>query len=83
MNLRFKREAILLQGAEPVIVVSMYARWIIPHFLTKTLGKVNCPEGSTHGIILDLWAFIGSTDPSTHRLLAVGDLNMIYGATDK
>ena len=33
-------------------------------------------------MISDLSAFIGRTDPSTHRILAAGDLNTIFGATD-
>ena len=37
-------------------------------------------DASAHRIISDLSAFIGSTDPSTHRILAAGDLNTIYGA---
>ena len=38
-------------------------------------------DGSTHRIISDLSAFIGSADPGTHRILAAGDLNLIHGAT--
>ena len=64
---------------EPFIVVSMYARWIKPH---KTKWKVGYPDGSAHRIISDLSVFIGDIDPSTHRILAAGDLNTIYGATD-
>lgn len=73
---------ILPKDGEPFIAVSMYARWIMPHSLTKTTWKVGYSDGSAHRIISDLSAFIGSTDPRTHRILAAGDLNMIYGATD-
>ncbi|MCY4085959.1 MAG: hypothetical protein OXG37_03510 [Actinomycetia bacterium] len=51
--------------------------------MTRTGGTPRCyADVSAHRIILDLSTFIGSTDPSTHRILAAGDLNMIHGATD-
>ena len=59
------------------IAVSMYARWLT----TKRKGKWDYSDASAHRIISDLSAFIGSRDPSTHRILAAGDLNMFYGAT--
>ncbi len=67
---------------EPFIAVSMYARWLKPHVTTRTKWKVGYPDASAHRIISDLSAFIGAIDPSTHRILAAGDLNTIYGATD-
>lgn len=67
---------------QPFIAVSMYARWIKPHPSTCSSWSVGYADGSAHRIISDLSAFIGSTDPGTHRILAAGDLNMIYGATD-
>lgn len=67
---------------EPFIVVSMYARWIGPHPVANSSWSTGFPDGSAHRIISDLSAFIGSTDPATHRILAAGDLNTIYGATD-
>ena len=70
------------QGAEPFIVVSMYARWVMPHSSTATKWGVGHSDGSAHRILSDLSAFIGSIDPSTHRILAAGDLNMIHGATE-
>ena len=73
---------IIPKDAAPFIVVSMYARWIKPHPLANSAWRVGYQDGSAHRIISDLSAFIGSTDPSTHRILAAGDLNMIYGATD-
>ncbi len=69
-------------GTPPLIVLSMYARWIRPHPSTRSTWSVGFPDGSAHRIISDLSAFIGSTDPGTHRILAAGDLNTIYGATD-
>ena len=70
------------KDASPFIVVSMYARWIRPHPHTNSKWKVGYPDGSAHRIISDLSAFIGDVDPSTHRILAAGDLNMVFGAID-
>lgn len=66
----------------PFIVFSMYARWIRPHPSTHSSWSVGFPDGSAHRIISDLSAFIGNVRPETHRILAAGDLNTIYGATD-
>ena len=70
------------QDAPPFIVVSMYARWIKPHPSTRSKWRVGYADGSAHRIISDLSAFIGNVDPSTHRILAAGDLNTIYDAKD-
>ena len=70
-------------GAASFVVVSMYARWMKPHPSTNSKWKVGYSDGSAHRIISDLSAFIGDTNPSTHRILAAGDLNMIYGETDE
>lgn len=67
---------------EPFIAVSMYARWIKPHPSTGTKWKVGYPDGVAHRILSDLSAFVGNVDPSTHRLLVAGDLNMIYRPSD-
>ena len=67
---------------EPFIAVSMYARWLKPHGSTNTKWRVGHSDGSAHRIITDLSAFIGHKDPGTRRILAAGDLNMIYGATE-
>ncbi len=67
-------------GSPPFIAVSMYARWIRPHSATNTKWTVGYPDGSAHRIISDLSAFVGNTDPRTHRILAAGDLNMAYGS---
>jgi hypothetical protein len=66
----------------PFIAVSMYARWIKPHPSARSAWRVGYADGSAHRIISDLSAFIGSTDPRTHRVLAAGDLNTIHDATD-
>ena len=73
---------VIPQDAPPFIAVSMYARWITPHPSACSKWFVGYQDGSAHRIISDPSAFIGSTDPSTHRILAAGDLNMIYGAKD-
>lgn len=64
------------------IAISMYARWLCPHPSTGTKWRVGYPDGSAHRIISDLSTFIGSVNPSTHRILAGGDLNMAYGTLD-
>ena len=66
---------------EPFIAISMYGRWGVPH-PSKNRPSWIYSDASVHRIISDLSAFISSTDPSTHRILAAGDLNMIFGATD-
>ena len=53
-----------------------------PHPSTKSRWRVGYPDGSAHRIISDLSAFIGNTDPGTHRILAAGDLNMALSGTD-
>ncbi len=73
---------IIPRDAAPFIAVSMYARWMSPHPSTKSRWRVGYPDASAHRIISDLSAFIGSTDPSTHRILAAGDLNMALSGTD-
>jgi len=74
---------ILPKNSEPFFAVSMYARWKSPHPLVKTKWKVGYPDGSAHSIISDMSAFIGDTDPSTHRIVAAGDLNMVHGTLDE
>ena len=73
---------VIPRAGPPFIAVSMYARWIKPHLSTGSKWRVGYADGSAHRIISDLSAFIGDINPSTHRILAAGDLNMIYGATD-
>ena len=66
---------------EAFIAVSMYARWLKAHPSTKSSWSTGYSDASAHRIISDLSVFIGHRDPATHRILAVGDLNMFYGAT--
>ena len=70
-------------GSAPFVAVSMYGKWTKPHVSVDTkFFKVGYADASVHRILSDLSAFIGHTDPGTHRILAAGDLNMIFGATD-
>ena len=62
------------------IAVSMYARWMKPHPSTRSSWRAGASDVSAHRILSDLSAFIGHVDPSKHRILAAGDLNMFYGA---
>ena len=71
---------IRLTGGEPFIAVSMYARWFRPHSTLKS--RYIYSDGSAHHIMSDLSAFIGNDNPGSHRILAAGDLNNIYGATE-
>ena len=68
---------------EAFVAVSMYARWMKPHPSTRSPWSVGASDVSAHRIVSDLSAFIGHDDPSRHRILAAGDLNMIYGATGR
>ena len=67
---------------EPFIAFSLYARWFKPHPTTKSTWT-GYPDASAHRVISDISAFIGHQNSSTHRILAAGDFNTIYGATEK
>ncbi len=64
---------------EAFVAVSMYASWMSAHPSTKSSGWIYS-DASAHRILSDLSAFIGHYDPTKHRILAAGDLNMFYGA---
>lgn len=64
---------------EPLIAVSMYARWMSPHPSTRSNWRVGHSDGSAHRILSDLSAFIGDADRASHRIIAASDLNMVYG----
>ena len=72
---------IIPQDSQPFIAVSMYARWLDPHPTVESNWIVS--DASAHRIISDLSAFIGSMDPSTHRILVAGDLNIYYGMVNE
>ena len=81
-----------LRGGKPALesflVFSMHARWLYPHPQAERArprggqAVYAYSDGSAHRIISDVSAFITHTDPSSHRLLAAGDLGTIYGAAD-
>ena len=60
---------------EPFIAFSLYAAWLWPKVPTK--WSVGYQDASAHRVISDISAFIGDTDPSTHRILVAGDFNTI------
>ena len=64
---------------EAFVAISIYGRWLKPHPSTGTNWSVGYSDASAHRIISDLSAFIGHEDPATHRILAAGDLNILYG----
>ena len=70
------------RDGQPFIAVSMYGRWIRKHPTAKG-GKKIYPDGAVHRIVSDLSAFIGSHNPSTHRILAAGDLNVAFRSSDR
>ena len=73
-------KVIPLTGGEPFIAVSMYARWFGPH--PTTGSSYIYSDAAAHHIMSDLSAFIGYDNPGSHRILAAGDMNNIYGATE-
>ena len=71
-----------MDGVEPFIAASMYARWYEPKPTDGTGWFYS--DASTHRIITDLTVFINSPvfsgyeDNPNHRILAAGDLNMDF-----
>ena len=69
-----------LDKGQPFITASLYARWLTSRPLT---GRPHIySDAAAHRIMSDLSMFIADTDPDKHRILAVGDMNNIYGATE-
>ncbi|MCY3789696.1 MAG: hypothetical protein OXH63_13010 [Gemmatimonadetes bacterium] len=70
------------QAEDAFLAVSMYARWTRAHPSTtgKTPGRH--ADLSAHRILSDLQSFMDYLDPSRYRMLAAGDLNLCYGATE-
>ena len=62
---------------EAFVAASMYARWTRAH---PTAGKRPGLHAdlSAHRILWDLQTFIDYADPSRYRILAAGDLNLVY-----
>ena len=69
---------------EAFVAVSMYARWMRAHPSTHRRPGI-ASDVSAHRILSDLSTFIDDDSgwASEHRVLAAGDLNMIYGATGR
>lgn len=67
------------QRGKPFIAVSMYARWLGYHPLTRG-GSTHISDNSMHRIISDFSIFIRHADPQKHRILLAGDMNAFYGA---
>ena len=67
---------------EAFVAVSMYARWMRAH---PSIGSNpgSAADGSAHRILSDLLVFANFEDPSHHRVLAAGDLNIFYGGTGR
>ena len=69
-----------LDEGQPFITASLYARWFTSRPLT---GRPHIySDAAAHRIMSDLSLFIADTDPGKHRILAAGDMNNIYGATE-
>ena len=70
-----------LEGGEPFIAASMYARWFGPH---PTIGGWIYSDAAAHHVISDLTTFIPHYDAEspTHRILAAGDLNVSFCSSD-
>ena len=62
-------------GADPIILLSMYSQWRYPHEMTGS--RYIMSDSSAHRIISDLSELIGRQ--SAHRIIAAGDLNILYG----
>ena len=65
-------------SGKPLIVISMYAPWTRPHASTKSRWIIS--DVSAHRLVSDLSAFIGRQ--RNHRIIAAGDLNILYGYGD-
>lgn len=65
-------------SGKPLIVISMYAPWTRPHASTKSSWIIS--DISAHRLVSDLSAFIGRQ--RNHRIIAAGDLNILYGYGD-
>ena len=72
------------QAEEAFLAVSMYARWTRAHPITGESSGIHA-DLSAHRILSDLQTFTDYLDPSRSRypsILAAGDLNLCYGATE-
>ena len=70
------------QEEKAFLAVSMYARWTRAHPLYTTKNPGDHADISVHRILSDLQSFMDYLDPSRYPMLAAGDLNLYYGATE-
>ena len=65
---------------EAFVAVSMYARWMRAHPSAGKRPGLHA-DLSAHRILSDMQTFMDYADPFRYRILAAGDLNLIYTAT--
>ena len=70
------------QEEEAFLAVSMYARWTKAHPIYTVKKPGSHADISVHRILSDLQSFMDYMDPSRYPMLAAGDLNLCYGATE-
>ena len=68
----------LVRYDDSFVAASLYARYMKPHPSTGTPWSVVAADVS---VLSELSAFIGHENPSKHRILAAGDLNIFCRAT--
>ncbi len=66
---------VTLPDGEPITLVSMYAPWSRSHESTGSRRIVS--DASAHRVVSDLSLLVGQEQG--HRILAAGDLNILYG----
>ena len=64
-----------VDGNEPFIAASMYARWRAPHSSVGDQGWIHS-EAAAHRSISDLSVFTSPRPGTEHRILVAGDFNM-------
>ncbi len=64
------------------IALSMYARWTRAHPATGKRPGMHA-DLSAHRILTDMQAFMDYANPSRYRILAAGDLNLVYTTTGR
>ena len=65
---------------EAFVAVSMYARWMRAHPSAGKRPGLHA-DLSAHRILSDMQTFMDYADPSRYRILAAGDLNLVYTTT--
>ena len=65
------------RSQEAFIAVSMYARWVGGHPTASKRPGIHA-DISVHRILSDVQVFMDYAHPSRYRILAAGDLNLVY-----